>query len=144
MTEEIKWNSALQDLELLSNLEHSAIEANINNNVEMYYKLLKAYFQKLCSIVEFERDELITRFNNIKVSIYSIDTNKDGKIDEWEQMNAAVVLGQAKESLELIYYELTKIKVNSGLSVQKVYYKDALKGLQEKRAKKASPVLEFK
>jgi len=144
ISNEIQWNSALQDLQLLSEIEQNAIEANINNNVELYLKLLKAYFQKLCSMVSFERDEYIIRFENIKNHIYSMDQNKDGSLDEWEKMNAAVTLGQAKEQLEQLYYELTAIKVDSGFSVQKVFYSDALKRLEQKKIRKDNPILEIK
>lgn len=144
MRDEIKWNSALQDLQLLSEIEQKAIEYNIDNNVEMFFKLLKAYFQKLCSMVEFDRSGFLQEFETVKKQIYSLDVNKDGRIDEWEMINAAVTMGKAKETLENMYYELSSIKVNSGLSVQKVYYEDALKRLKEGRARKEAAVLDMK
>lgn len=144
MKPDIQWNSALADLQLLSDIEQNAIEANINNNVELYFKLMKAYFQKLCSMVAFDRDMYINKFEEIKNKIYSLDMNQDGQLDEYEKMNAAVVLGQAKENLEQIYYELSAIKVDSGLSVQKVVYSEALKRQKEQKVRRDLPILDMK
>lgn len=141
---EFKWNSALEDLMLLSSLEKTAIEYNISNNVVMYFKLLKAYFQKLCSMVEFDRETYIKRFEILKEKIFSVDQNGDGKIDEWEEMGNAVTLGKAMEELEQLYYELTDIKVTCGLSVQKTQLTTAKQILKEKEIKRYAPVLDLK
>jgi len=141
---EIKWNSALDDLQLLSQLEKEAIESNLNNDLENYYKFLKAYFQKLTTIVDIEdRNDYITVFDSIELNLYSnLKINKE--FEEWQRINSSIMLGRIRKKLEEIYYRLTKIKVNAGLSVQKIILKEAVQNYNMKKTKAGLPILELK
>lgn len=142
MNNNINWNDALGDLELLGDLEKNAIEAYINRDVPMYYSWIKAYFQKLCSMVDFDRKPFLERFKILQNNIWAGDSNNDGKLDEDEIMRHNAVLGQALEALEEIYFLLTSIKVKGGLSITpKVLAKEVQKRVDEEKAK-AFPILE--
>ena len=133
----------MKDLELLGDIEKAAIQAHLESKTELYYKLLKAYFQKLCSMVKFDRQAYKAKFETIKNTIFSLDSNKDGKIDEWEILENQGVMGKALEDLEELYFELTEIKVDCGLSVQRVSHDFAVRKHKEREQRTDMPVLDI-
>ena len=141
---EIKWNSALQDLEILTDIEKNLINAYIANDIVLYYKLMNAYFMKLCTMIDFDKSEYLRRMKEIKYIIFSGDLNNDGVLDEFELMRHNAKLGKAMENLENIYYKLTEIKVDAGLSVQKADLIKSLKYKDDNEKRKIYPILDLK
>lgn len=136
--DKIEWNDALGDLQLLGQLEAYSIEAYISNDVENYYKFLRAYMQKLASIVDFDRDSFVTKFGEIRQLIWG---QNDGVFPD--QDDADSKLGKAMEDLEALYLELTTIKVKAGLSVDQKKLKDEEQKRSKREKQKEFPIFDF-
>lgn len=134
MTERIDWNDALGDLQLLGDLERNSIEAYMENDIETYYKTLRAYFQKLCSMVEFDKLPFQKSFDYLKNIIFAAEQDEE----------TLSKLGRTMESLEYIYYRLTEIKVQAGLSVNPKELKKIVLQRKSRETQKKYPILELK
>lgn len=137
MNDQIPWNDALGDVFLISDIERNAIESYMDNNIAMYYKWIRAYLQKLCSMVEIDRKSYLKRLKNIRDEIWGENNFED---EEFEQ---AASEGKGIEDLEEIYFELASIKVKAGLSVDKKKIEQEEKKRMKKEFTKDFPVLEL-
>lgn len=127
---------------ILIELEKQAISLFAVGDVENYYKALRMYFQKLCTLTKFDREKYLNRFNEIRGILYSADMNQDGYIDELEKFEHNTILGKCMEDLEELYYELAEIKVDSGFSVRPRELADQRKKTQQRKQKVNLPIFD--
>lgn len=140
--DDIRWNTAPDDLQMLNKIEEKIFDSHINTDVFNYYKYLKIYFLKLASMVKFDNEYLRKDFDELKRVIYTIDTNRDGSIDEFEARQGAVKLGKAFEKLEELHLTLSELKVESGFSVVPVNLKTQRARWKKREFTKEFPVAE--
>lgn len=139
----VDWNYALGDLNLLGELERNVIEAYITNDPELYFKWIKAYFHKISSMIDFNRNIFIEKFKEIQSILWG-EKEEEDKFIENDQSGRAADIGKCMADLEEIYYKLTEIKVKAGLSVEHKDIVEVEKKNELKKKKEGYPVLDLK
>lgn len=127
---DIRWNDAsyyIMRLDALENSIMSILKDYNSDNLKMLLSLLDAYIIMTFAVVKYDKSKYEEQINEIEKQYYQLDANKDGKVDDFEEMRSRQIILKGMKVLREIYIDI-KCIVTPFLSI------DIKKQLKEMRS----------